>query len=227
MHKKKLEKDPGLQDMMIYLKRDLNRAISIKDFTEWTTKHTSVLSPLRMLQTHLRFQIIGPNFWSKMTEQRRAHPEMGKIDYLPRLQARVIKETRIFLNGGLHNAEEMKRLRRRGKGPEGDTRDNVTRKQSVLVKFFGLSRFSLYKPSEAKVAPELRKRHHEASSADSKRALEDAPEEEPAAKPRRRRSSFLMRRPALLIKAEMPVEVQKKATGKKKKREAYEAAAAA
>lgn len=225
MHKKKIEKDPGLQDMMTHLKRDLNRSISIKDFTEWTTKHTSVLSPLRMLQTHLRFQIIGPDFWSKMTEQRRAHPEMGQIDYLPQLQARVIKETRFFLTRGLGNVENMKRLRRRGRGPEGDTRDNVVRKQSLLVKYFGLSRFSLRQPKgPMKVAPEMRTRLHDHRADAHAQQSHPAEEEEPPPKPRRRRSSFLMRRPALLIKAEMPEEVKKKSTGKRKKKDAYEAA---
>lgn len=225
MHKKKIDKDPGLTDMMTYLKRDLNRAVTIKDFTQWASKHTSVLSPLRMLQTHLRFQVIGPNFWSRMTEQRRGHPEMGKIDYLPRLQERVIRETKYFLTRGGELTEEMQRLRRRGRGPEGDTRDNIVRKQSLLVKYFALSRYSLRHPGPGpmQVAPEPSKSKKD--SADSSKqpqvsssAKAESPGPEIEVKPRRRRSSYMIRRPALVIKAEMPQGVQKKPSGAIKKK---------
>lgn len=216
MHKKKLEKDPSLREMMGYIRKDLNREITIKDFTEWCQKHPSVLTPLRMLQTHLRFQIIGPNFWSKMTEQRRAHPEMGKYNFLPQLQKRVIKEVRFFLNQGEIDKDERERLKRRGKGPDGDQRDNITRKQSLLVSYFQLSRFSLRKPQTQKVVPV-------ASDSGEVAAAGSAGEVQKSGAPRRRRSSLLFgAKPVLIIQSEMPVDGRKeKKSGKSKKKEKY------
>lgn len=234
MHKKRIEKDPSMQEMMSYIKRDLSRAISLKDFTEWSHKHPSILTPLRMLQTHLRFQVIGPNFWTKMAEQRRAHPEQGRFDYIPQLQKRVIAETKFFLTRGLGTIEEMKRLRRRGRGPEGDTRDNITRKQSILVKYFNLSRFSLRQPQAQRIAPApgaadgseaiggVDPGHTESAKG---RAEAVAPVPPPA---RRRRSSFLIMRPVLVIKAEMPeAHIHKKSRGKKHKKEMYQESSSA
>jgi hypothetical protein len=231
MHKKRIEKDPSMQEMMSYIKRDLSRAISLKEFTEWSHKHPSILTPLRMLQTHLRFQVIGPKFWTKMAEQRRAHPEQGRFDYIPQLQKRVIAETKFFLTRGLGTIAEMKRLRRRGRGPEGDTRDNITRKQSVLVKYFNLSRFSLHQPQAPRVAPAPGSveaadvpagvgpgRYHTESAKGKIEAAVPAP-----APARRRRSSYLILRPVLVIKAEMPeAHIHKKSRGKKHKKEMYQ-----
>lgn len=153
MHKKKIERDPALGVMMGYVKKDLNRAVSLPEFTKWCQANPSILTPLRMLQLHLRFQIIGPNFWTHMTEQRRAHPEMGAMDYLPKLQKRVIAETKFFINQGLIDKDERRRMSRRGKGPNGDHRDNVTRKQSFLVNYFQLSRYSIQRGAAGKVVP--------------------------------------------------------------------------
>jgi len=153
MHKKKIEKDPALGVMMGYVKKDLNRAVSLPEFTKWCQSNPSILTPLRMLQLHLRFQIIGPNFWTHMTEQRRAHPEMGAMDYLPKLQKRVIAETKFFINQGIIDKDERRRMSRRGKGPDGDHRDNVTRKQSFLVNYFQLSRYSIQRGAAGKVVP--------------------------------------------------------------------------
>ena len=153
MHKKKIERDPALGVMMGYVKKDLNRAVSLPEFTKWCQANPSILTPLRMLQLHLRFQIIGPNFWTQMTEQRRAHPEMGAMDYLPKLQKRVIAETKFFINQGLIDKDERRRMSRRGKGPNGDHRDNVTRKQSFLVNYFQLSRYSIQRGAAGKVVP--------------------------------------------------------------------------
>ena len=153
MHKKKIERDPALREMMNYVKKDLNRAVSLQEFTKWCQSNPSILTPLRILQIHLRFQIIGPNFWTKMTEQRRAHPEMGAMDYLPKLQKRVIAETKFFINQGLIDKDERRRMSRRGRGPNGDHRDNVTRKQSYLVNYFHLSRYSITRGMPNKVVP--------------------------------------------------------------------------
>lgn len=143
IHKKPIEKDPSLQAMIGYLKKDLPRSFEIKEFTQWSQKNQSILTPLRMLQIHLRYQIIGPSFWEKMAENRRRHPEQGQLDYLPKLQKRVIAENRLFQNQGELDAAERRRLSRRGRGPNGDHRSEVARKESLLVSYFKLSRFSI------------------------------------------------------------------------------------
>ena len=242
MHKKKIDRDPALRDMMGYLKRDLNRAIKMEDFTKWAHQHPSVLTPLRMLQTHLRFQIIGPNFWSKMTEQRRAHKEMGKFDYIPELQKRVIHETKLFLHKGEGDLLEKKRLARRGRGPNGDNRDNVIRKQSLLVRYFGLSRFSVSdtrsgggerKLAQNKISPEGQQQHkhhhkHHEHTDHEEKEIGNENQNQSTSAPRRRRSSFLLgRRPVLVFKSEMPDEPQKKATSKRQKKDKYQEALAA
>lgn len=208
---------------MGYIKKDLNRAISIKDFTEWCHKYPSVLTPLRMLQTHLRFQIIGPNFWTKMTEQRRSHPEMGKYDFLPQLQQRVIAQTRLFINQGTVDIAERKRLNRRGRGPDGDQRDNVTRKQSLLVAYFRLNRFSLRQARPQQVVPM-------GQIAEVGGPGDTGPEgEKQHIVPRRRRSSVMFgAKPVLVIASEMPVDAAKsKKVGKKRKQDQYKESVAA
>lgn len=250
MHKKKIERDPALGVMMGYVKKDLNRAVSLPEFTKWCQSNPSILTPLRMLQLHLRFQIIGPNFWEAMTEQRRAHPEMGAMDYLPKLQKRVIAETKFFINQGLIDKDERRRMSRRGRGPDGDHRDNTTRKQSFLVNYFQLSRYSIQRGAAGKVVPATPLLHPvpgntvaaKPNNASGKSeplpsgSKKDSKEEEelpkpmatPSLAPRRRRSSLLFaQRPNLLIKSEMPVEPKpKKSSSKKKKKEVYQEAVA-
>jgi hypothetical protein len=148
MHKKSVERDPALKEMMHHIRRELTRDITLSDFNNWVRTYPSLLSPMRLLQTHLRFQIIGPNFWTKMTAERRSDPEKGRFDYLPRLQKEVIARTNFFLNEGDVHISEKRRLSRRGRGPNGDHRDMMTRKQSFLVDYFKVSRFSVLRKQE-------------------------------------------------------------------------------
>ena len=226
LHKKSMDRDPALRTIMAYIKRDLNRQITVNEFTTWAHTYPSVLTPLRMLQTHLRFQIIGPTFWTRMTQERRGHPEMGKIDYLPQLQKRVIAQNKYFANQGDIDAQERRRLSRRGRGPNGDHRDDITRKESVLVSYFKLSRFSLRRTNPQRaVVPEYMLQAGVAPAAPA--PIQDdnmvgalRMRNKPILikmEPRRRRSSFLL---AIKPKLVMEATSTKKKSSKKHKREA-------
>ena len=227
MHKKSIERDPSLHEVMNFIKKDLNRAITIKDFTEWTRSYPSVLTPLRMLQTHLRSQIIGPKFWTKLTEQRRGHPEMGQFDFIVQLQMRVLAQNRFFQNKGLIDARQLRILNRRGKGPDGDRRDNTTRKASILVGYFKLSRFSLVKKNNPnKVSPQLAPLSENGGDEEAftdMKVVKDKHNQNPGdelfeEKPRRRRSSLLglTRKPKLVLES-IPQSAKKSKKNQKSK----------
>ena len=115
IHKKKIERDPGLKGMLMQLKRDLNSAVKVKEFTEWAHQNSSILTPLRILQTHLRLKIVGTNFWFKKTEERRSHEERGSYIYIPQLRKRVITETNQFSNKLLDENQDKMRIARGSK----------------------------------------------------------------------------------------------------------------
>mmetsp|Transcript_4703 Transcript_4703/g.7681 ORF Transcript_4703/g.7681 Transcript_4703/m.7681 type:complete len:453 (+) Transcript_4703:91-1449(+) len=218
MHKKKVEKDAALHDMMLEVKKDLRREINIQEFTEWCHHHPSVLSPLMMLQMHLRDQIIGPRFWQKMTKLRKEHPEQGLWDYLPKLQSRIIEQNEKFKAKGQLEEAERRRKSRRGKGTSGDHRDNVTRKQSLIMSYFAISRNSVLRS----VSFSRKKRNkeamadHEAQEKVEKKAEYDALVNPKARKPRQRRS-FHGKKPDLnREKAEASSKNKSKAKGRHK-----------
>ena len=157
IHKKKIERDPGLKVMLMQLKRDLDGAVKVKEFTEWTNQNSSILTPLRILQTHLRLKIVGTNFWLKKTEERRSHEERGSYNYIPQLRNRVITETKQFSDKLDKEYQDKMRIVRGNKkltntnDIEYNNNTNHTRKKSILLDYFNLN---LPNSSENKIVPE-------------------------------------------------------------------------
>ena len=152
IHKKKIERDPGLRGMLMQLKRDLNGAVKVKEFTEWTNQNPSILTPLRILQTHLRLKIVGTNFWLKKTEERRSHEERGSYEFTPQLRKRVITETKIFSDKLLDENQDKLRNARHTINKGLNNNNNLDkRKKSILVDYFNLK---LPTSSENKIVPE-------------------------------------------------------------------------
>ena len=150
IHKKKIERDPGLKGMLMQLKRDLNSAVKVKEFTEWAHQNSSILTPLRILQTHLRLKIVGTNFWLKKTEERRSHEERGNYEFIPQLRKRVITETNQFSNKLLDENQDKLRIARHTIN-KGLNNNLDKRKKSILVDYFNLK---LPTSSENKIVPE-------------------------------------------------------------------------
>jgi hypothetical protein len=138
MHKKKVDRDPSL--LLIYnkMKKQYLGELSLEEFNRWTAEHSSLVSPLKMLQVHLRGRILGDKFWENMSIERKENPELGKLEYWQQLQKKVIAQNNYFRARKLAEENELKRLKRRGKGKEGDCRDNLTKRQSILMGYFNL-----------------------------------------------------------------------------------------
>jgi hypothetical protein len=143
MHNKKIDKDPSLHAVFTKMKKDLSAHLNINQFTRWTAANPYVTSPIMMLQLHIRLQIIGEPFWSKLTTLRKEHPEQGRLDYVKRLQEHVINENRLFQEKIRQEKErQIYILKMKRKGKLDDGRDNITRKQSVVLEYFNMKRLS-------------------------------------------------------------------------------------
>lgn len=138
MHCKKIDKDPALTAVYTKMRKELGNAFSIHEFNKWTAANPHVVSPVMMLQLHIRLQIIGEAFWSKLALERKEHPEQGQLDYVKKLQDFVIRKNDVFKEKLAMEEAERRRLSRLGRGRMGDCRNNVTRKQSVLLGYFNM-----------------------------------------------------------------------------------------
>eukprot|EP01033_Poteriospumella_lacustris_P000138 gene138-88_t len=138
MHCKKIDKDPALTAVYNKMRKELGNAFTIHEFNKWTAANPHVVSPVMMLQLHIRLQIIGETFWSKLALQRKEHPEQGQLDYVKKLQDFVIRKNDIFKEKLAMEEAERRRMSRLGRGRMGDCRNNVTRKQSVLLGYFNM-----------------------------------------------------------------------------------------
>lgn len=138
MHSKKIDKDPALNGVFTKMRKELGNAFTIHEFNKWTAANPHVVSPVMMLQLHIRLQIIGESFWAKLAVERKQHPEQGKLDYIKNLQYTIISRKEAYKERLALKEAEKRRLARLGRGKQGDCRDNVTRKQSVLLGFFNM-----------------------------------------------------------------------------------------
>ena len=148
MHKRKIDKDPSLLALFGSMKKDIceGGAVSMQDFSKWAKANPSFASPIMILQLHLRTQIIGESFWLRLSKDRKDHPSMGKITFLKELGKDIQEKNNLFQKRQEAEEQERKRLIRLGKGKMGDSRDNLTRKQSVILGHFHLkSRESNYR----------------------------------------------------------------------------------
>lgn len=154
MHKKNVELDPSLLTVFMQLRKDHNGLLTMAEFCRWTYHNPSVTVPLMMLQLHLRLKIIGESFWVRMSNERRAHEEQGQLDFIRRLQADVVRRNLAYKRRLAAIENERQRLIRRGLGKEGDCRDNVVRKESLLLGYFSLkNRFSFRESSRTAPSP--------------------------------------------------------------------------
>lgn len=140
MHKRKVEKDPALQILYNKLCREYGPLISLTDFVKFNTANPSLTSPLMMLQLHIRRQIIGEKFWEKLTIQRSEHWEQKQLDYVKKLQAKVLANKDAYRKRLAAEEAERRRLSRLGRGELGDCRDNIVRTESRLMSFFNLKK---------------------------------------------------------------------------------------
>jgi hypothetical protein len=138
MHKKNVDLDPSLLTIFLRLKKDYNGLLTMAEFCRWTYTNPSVTTPLMMLQLHLRMQIIGEAFWMRMSNERRLHDEQGRLDFVKRLQADVVAKNEGYKRRLQSIQDEKNRMERRGISKSGDGRDNVTRKESVLLGYYRL-----------------------------------------------------------------------------------------
>lgn len=147
LHNKRVDKDPSL--MMVYqrAKNELNNKITLQQFVLWVARNPSVTSPLMMLQLHIRSQIIGRNFWMKLTEQRKNNQEQSQIGYVEELKKTIISQNNLFRERLIQEEKEKRRLSRRGKGQNGDKRDKIIRQESMLLGYFSLKQVSFKRPT--------------------------------------------------------------------------------
>lgn len=91
-----------------------------------------------ILQLHLCTNIVGTGFWARQSQQRQKDPALAKVAFIKQLEKHVMEKKRQFMERKQAEENERKRLIRLGLGKKGDSRDNVIRKQSVLLGFFNL-----------------------------------------------------------------------------------------
>lgn len=139
MHRRKLDRDPSLMALYTGLRNNCQEGIvTMPDFAKWARANPSFSSPLMILQLHLRKHVIGESFWSNLSKKRKADPLMCKISFIKQLEKEILEKNRKFLERQEAEEKERRRMIRLGLGKTGDSRDNVTRKQSVLLGYFQL-----------------------------------------------------------------------------------------
>ena len=157
MHLKKIDKDPNLHSVYNQLRKDLSHKLSIEEFNRWTASNPSVTAPLMMLQLHIRLQIIGEKFWCKLAEMRKEDSKQGRLNYVKDLQRQIVTKNRKFREKQQAEEKERQRLKRLEKGCHGGVKENVQRKESILLRHFNLKQLSIrggaYKRSLSRVIP--------------------------------------------------------------------------
>lgn len=166
MNKRKVDKDPVLGNYYQAFRKEYPPEVTLQHFLRFTKEHPSITSSLRMLQLHLRRQIIGEKFWAVLTTRRKeAETEaamegeyQGQLSYVKKLAARVVANKAAFHKRLLAEEAERKRLNRIGKGKEGDSREVILKQQSRLMSFFNLKKSRLgsssWKSNNASIVPE-------------------------------------------------------------------------
>lgn len=153
MLKRKVDKDPALAAIFSKLRKDFPPDITLQEFVRFAAANPSIMHPLEMLQLHLRRKIIGEGFWNKLMADRRCSEEQSKMDYVKKLQANVLVHNEAFRRRELAEDAENKRLSRVGKGTKGDQRENMIRKESRLLSFFGMKKQQSRNTRSKKVVP--------------------------------------------------------------------------
>eukprot|EP00981_Chlorochromonas_danica_P001364 scaffold292_cov161-Ochromonas_danica.AAC.2 len=166
MNKRKVDKDPVLGNYYQAFRKEYPPEVTLQHFLRFTKDHPSITSSLRMLQLHLRRQIVGEKFWSVLTTRRKeAETEAAmegeyrsQLNYVKKIAARVVANKAAFHKRQLAEEAERKRLNRIGKGKEGDSREVIMKQQSRLMSFFNLKKSrwgsSSWKANNASIVPE-------------------------------------------------------------------------
>jgi hypothetical protein len=143
IHMKKIDKDPNLNGVFNQLRKDLANKLSMEEFNRWTAQNPSVVAPLKMLQLHIRLQIIGESFWTLKANERMKDPTQSRLSYVKDLQAYIVNKNKAFRDKQDQDEQERRRLSRIGKGRHGGMEGNIKRKESLLLKHFNLKRLSI------------------------------------------------------------------------------------
>ena len=139
LHKRKIEKDPSLATLFGSLAKICpDGDVEMSVFTKWAKANLSFSSPLMILQLHLRTNIVGTSFWARQSLRRQKDPSLAKVGFIKQLEKYVLDKNRQFKERLQAEEDERKRMIRLGMGKKGDSRDNVIRKQSILLGFFNL-----------------------------------------------------------------------------------------
>jgi hypothetical protein len=140
---KKIDNDPNLHGVYNQLRKDLSHKLSIEEFNRWTAANPSVTAPLMMLQLHIRLQIIGEQFWVKLSDQRKQDPKQGKLNYVKDLQRQIVAKNKRFREKQQAEEKERHRLLRLEQGRHANSKDHVQRKESILLKHFHLRKMTI------------------------------------------------------------------------------------
>jgi hypothetical protein len=132
LHNKKIDRDPAIFAIFNKMKRDLETKLSIYEFNKWTAANPSVVAPVLMLQLHLRLQIIGESFWSKLSKERSKHVEQSRLDYVHKLQIYVLEKNKLFQSKIMRELEQKKRE------TTDKNKENIARKESALLGYFNM-----------------------------------------------------------------------------------------
>lgn len=152
LHRRKIDKDPSLATLFGSLAKICpDGYVELSVFSKWAKSNLSFSSPLMILQLHLRTNIVGTAFWARQSQRRQKDHAMAKVAFIKQLEKHVMDKKKQFMERKQAEENERKRLIRLGLGKKGDSRDNVIRKQSILLGFFNLKdRESKYRAVDLK-----------------------------------------------------------------------------
>lgn len=140
INRKKMDANPATQAIFTELKEKYPSELSITDICKWTAINSSLLSPILILQIKLRQNIIGEKYWQHQTDLRAADPEKNDIGYIKQLMGLVkskIEKSKV---------QKVAQKEKQAKEAKIGNRDNIARKQSVLLEAFNMKK----KPSSNK-----------------------------------------------------------------------------
>lgn len=137
MHHRKLETSSTLQALYDNMKKEFEIELSMLEFCKWTAANASVVTPVLMLQLKIRKQIIGENFWLKLTNARKQDSIKGKLEFVSKLRKIVHDKNEKYRQRLVENRINGLRVNSTEKLSAGS--QNVKRKESFLLKAFNMA----------------------------------------------------------------------------------------
>ncbi len=126
-----MDASPATQAIISHLRENFPSELSIADLCKWTTQHSSLISPILVLQIKLRKNIIGEKYWQQMMAARAADPEKSKVEYIKKLTMMTKSKAEQAKQAQLLKQKQGKIIEEKGRLTGAQA--NISQKQGQLV----------------------------------------------------------------------------------------------